>query len=425
MKFIKKYVSPILVFALLVNLFPAVALASDDASTSGIIYENSTTEILLDNVDIEKYTSYSLNISDFTSLDDVKSETNITDEILSRCSPATETYIDGVLYTDYTSDTLHEYIKNCKEVTSISHDNEFINIMYNTINHETVAISYYQNKLTEILIYYEDTDTLLFLSEDKSVLYENFRKGSHYEISDELLNEIYYLVEHDKLDELHSIEGLSITEDETGHLYIEPAMGTISPLSAGYENDALAGLEAAWPTFTNSTVSAYSKYCSALGKNVTIKVSDTRNTYVLKTANWAEFVIGTTLSAISIYLGLGTGITVIAKILDALNIATTIINGYKVINENLDLCVSAKYSYSGIRYGQAYDSPLQAYVVVLQYDDIGEFTGGYDNKGDFRWIESVRASGFNKDKDTLANKTIQFYNADLVLHAFTSYFPYY
>lgn len=167
-------------------------------------------------------------------------------------------------------------------------------------------------------------------------------------------------------------------------------------------------------TFTTTKTGA------AVGK-VSIKSTKSRNNYIKTAARCDDFAIGTALSIIGTFWGV-TSVTAVAKVLTAMSISYSAANKLK---EAAHLYKSGIYSFSGKWVGRAYDKTVyNAYVYVKKYSGTGEFTGGYDSSGIWRWVISAPCAVLNKTSDSVANATISAYNSDVALNgACTNYNP--
>lgn len=393
-----------------------------------ITYINHTVETVLTNVESSAYDIYEIDLSAISSSDN---NTSPIDTILSLCSynEAFTASNDWVAYL-YQSAQLQNYLYDYANGLDIGIVRGILYIAYNTNNGAQVSLAYDNNGLSHKVIYFPENDYAVCDYSNlggETIGYEGFTAGESVRISDEYIEQIYEYIEDNNLDALYDDDELVVNISETGNISVDTIYTQSRTRAEGFTTNSslLSDLRSHFGEYTKVSIASYQKYSSALGRNVPILVRESRNNYVRKTADWKSFAIGTLVSLVSIGLGFATsavGVAIAGAILTAVGVG---ISAQDTILSAVTLAKSAAFTYRGTRAGYAYDSTAyNAYVNVDSYTGTGEFHGGYDSAGNFTWIHYSVSSAFNKSADTIANKTINNYNADLVLNGVcTSYYP--
>lgn len=358
--------------------------------------------------------------------DEIYSDTNSNDEsisdkelILSLCTIESVTQTGSTIYT---SETLQNYIPMCEEIIEISIVGIILYVGYTTTDGKQVNISYNENGIYERCVYDVETDVAVFDYGDVVMQYENYRKGTTVAMSDELLDEIDYIVSTGDMEKLYDLEDINVIESSDGTVAIEPDLSqfgivdesAIQPQATGFSSESamLENLKSNFPPYTKKLILNTSGYCNALSKNIFVRVRESREVYTKKTADFKSYAFGATLIEIGTFLSLPT--SVVELIILGMNIA---LNEAGYIEESARICKSAAYTYTGRRMGYVYDSTIyKDYVNVISYDGKGEFHGGYDGDEVFRWIHFLQSDAYDKDSSTIANKALTNYNACIVLH---------
>lgn len=336
------------------------------------------------------------------------------------CQEIKSETIGGYIITSYTSETLEDYLFDCKEIVDISEMNGFFYVGYLTNSGKEVLLCYQEDGLYNKSVYENATDTAYIETTEEATVYENFRNGSSYEMSDELLEEIDACIVTKDWETLNEIECIDVDIDENGLVSVIPTLASSSSGVFSSEAEQLQDLKAHFPQYTNKTMQLYSKYSAALGENVSITVVESRNAYVKKSGDWHTFVVGTALTAIATFIGIATtgGIGPVVAIL---TLAGVEISAAQTIMDEVTLSNGGVYEYFGERAGYAYDKTIYNDAVrVIQRSAKGEFAGGYTSDGDFEWVHSVPSLAYNHSYDEIANDTIFNYNADIEVHGFCS-----
>lgn len=155
-----------------------------------------------------------------------------------------------------------------------------------------------------------------------------------------------------------------------------------------------------------------------------VSVKESRDDYVGVGFNYQNFVVGSTLTAIGIFLG-GLSAGVAATLLTAANVVYIIQGGIGLIQEAIRTSKDAQYDYWGKRDGYVYDTTVwNQDVKVIWHEAIGTFDGGYLPNGDWAWIESPRSSAYNYSATSIADSTIYNYNMCILAYGYCqAYYP--
>lgn len=238
-------------------------------------------------------------------------------------------------------------------------------------------------------------------------------------MSDATLNYIEECVESNDIMKLENTVGLSVTtEDDFTIIEEVPIAKVVAPPTT--ENGVANTLKSDFPQYSQKQVYTTTGTSTALGKSVSIRVYETRANYVKKSVNIANYGAGTLLSVIMTALGFNT-VTPVAAILSSLGVAYTAASEAGKLQSAANLCRTAKYSFTGNRRGDVYDSTrYNNYVKVIDLTSSGEFSYGYDKNGNYLWIVSMEPTCYNTNYSTIANDALKNYNWDVALNGFCS-----
>ena len=406
-----------LVFSLSV---PAFAESQRISSANGIQITDNVKVSTLTEGQARNYDVYEVNVNQIPQ-EATSGKALIKDRILSICSLDSTTQAGSTTIQLYKSNTLSNFIPYCESITEISSINNHLYICYNTTNGKEVILCYDNNGLQEKSVYDCATDSAFFESAGTYSYHEGFRAGISYEMSEELQDTIDELIEVEDWKTLTNIDGLIVTITEDGLITIEPDLGQFTRVDGiSNQTQLLADLKSDFPMYTNTVMHTDSKYCNALSKYVSVRVTESRNAYTKKTASFETFAAGTAVSAISLFIG--GPITVAVAVLTAIGVGISLTD---TLLQNATLARSATYTYTGNRLGYAYDTTVHnAYVRTVLYSGKGEFGGGYNPAGVFEWIRLVDPSAYSHDYAPIANTAIYNYNADIAVNgSCVTYFP--
>lgn len=387
----------------------------------GINYSYNSEAQTLTPTEANSYDIYELDLSDFSipeTTQEMALEPSVKNAILALCDYVDTNVVGEFSIETYSSSILEDYLFNCKEITDISILNDLLYIYYNTINDEMVILCYDDQGLREKTIYDASTDALFNETASEATITSAFREGYTYELSDELLNEIYVLLENGDFESLNNIDGLNVNVDEDGLITVEPQSeifndSNISTYNVGFKSESamLSHLKSKFPLINNTVRLTRTEYAPAIGINVSTKVLEDRNEYVKKKASFGKFAAETSITVISAFLGLGTATTII-KILTRLGIGISAAN---YITSAVTLYKSAVYTFTGCRWGRVYDSVThKKELTIVEYRSTGEFTGGYDANDEFTWVISTQASALERTPLSIAQKAHNNYVADIL-----------
>lgn len=221
---------------------------------------------------------------------------------------------------------------------------------------------------------------------------------------------------------------MQVIEDSNGNISIEPDINYIQAVYNGIqpladaptdENELLESLKDDFPMYTHQIIDSTSKYCSYLNAYRDVWATESRTNYVKKTVDWGSWAAGTVISIIATFLGLPAPIASIVLTSAGIALSST-----GMILESVSLARSAKYVFSGDRYGVVYDSTTyDSPVSVLWYPDSGEFAGGYDSEGNFTWIISEVPSVYDSDPEEIMTIAMDEYNSCLAMYGSNLMYP--
>jgi hypothetical protein len=417
----KKIISSLLVFALLFSLCGTALASSRQESMPRTIFIDDKEVTILTANEAVKYDIYEVDLAAIAQSTNNRTA-SIISQILTTCR-----YTGSMQAGEYTAFlyqpiTLANALFNCIDIADVSVLNGYLYISYTTADEKSVILCYCNSGLYDKSIYDQQSDTAIIDTMDSTVQCTNFRNGTRYEMTDELVSLIDAYAAAEDWIALMDIDEISVTIDSDGIVFIDSVYAPKTTRADGFTNDAqmLSHLNTKWPPYTDSLKYSASLYSNALNKNIAIKVQESRNAYTKKTASWGSYAVGTSLTVIATFLTV-TG-PIAATVLSIIGIALSTTN---TILSAATLSRSAVYRYSGSRIGYAYDTTIyNKYVRVIQYSGNGEFTGGYLSNGNFDWVHSTVSSAYDHAYSTIADKTIYNYNADIVVNGFCwSYYP--
>ena len=401
---VKKSVCILLSIVLLLYCTPVVQAFEASSSSSDFLYSEDYT---VTKANLSQVVNNHQYLIDLTLLS-TDSTTNPQDAILSYCTLVDSFFIDAYCISVYESNYLAKYVPLCKSITEITMIDDKLYIRFETTDGKSVVLTYLSNGLDELCIYNPRDDTAFYEVKEYAVIYNNLKSSGTVTMSDELLAKIDTLIEQNDFVSLQNIEGISIDVSDDGLLIIEPEE-VQNARASGFtsESSLLGSLKSRFPQYNETSLGVYYLHCTELNSSVRVKVTESRNNYIKKSASWGNFVVGTAITIISTAMSLP--ITAIVAILTGLGI---LIDANQTITEAVKLAKSAIYKYTGTRAGFAYDTTIHnAYVRVVTYSDSGEFTGGYTADGNFEWVISDPSTAYERSADTIANTTISYYNS--------------
>lgn len=428
-KALLQIISSLLVFTLIIAIFPAQALALERDTldvlnvSDQVSYANTRESTNLTTLEMKRNSVYTL------QLDGAIDSASVFDKVIESSEVIEHTVIGEFNVTKYTVDFVSQYLYKCKSDVDVSKIDEVLYISYNTIDNKYVVMCYTTSGLRELCVYENDTDTAIYISENSNLKYNNFRYGQSISLSDELIEEIFMLIEVGEIEKLQRTSGIQVIEDSDGNIAIEPDLNyfswnsgeTIQTMAQAPTTDTalLNDLKTDFPMYTHKVLSSLSKYCSYLNAYRTVWATESRENYVKKSADWGTWAVGTAIALIAGALGV-TG-PVAATILTAAGIA---ISTGQTILQQATLARSAKYRFSADRYGVVYDTTVyDDPVCTLWYGDSGEFAGGYDSSGNFTWIVSESPSVYDGDTSEIMTSAMDAYNSCLIMYSSNTMYP--
>lgn len=396
----KRLVAAMLFVASFVCLLTPVYAVENTVTTiesDNFNYENGSET--LSAVQAELYTQYEVNVPNM--LVAVK-------PFVMSISTTTNSYTIGShTVTIFQSNALHQYLYHCQEIEEISLIDENLNISYVTAEGIKVYLCYDNIHLLNKVVYFPDTDTAVIDSGATVTQSQHFLTAQSCEVSESQFQDC----------EVNLRDGSSDVSDIT-----EDVCSTSSTASYGFTSEAamLADLKKAFPVQENQTIYTTSLYSYPVDSYLEVKVTQTRNTYVKKSADYRSFLASTAVTLIASYLSLPT--TVAVTILTALGIG---ISAAQLVVDDITLYRSATYQFIGSRDGYVYDPiSYQKFVHVVFHSNSGVFTGGYASDGTFTWVMSSVPAAYDYEPASIAQDAIGKYTQNILLDGYCSmYYP--
>ncbi|MGN1398596.1 MAG: hypothetical protein ACI4WG_01140 [Erysipelotrichaceae bacterium] len=309
----------------------------------------------------------------------------------------------------------------------------YLFIHYISSDGKDVYVDIMSNGCTNIIVYDEKTDVAYLNNMKTAYIETHYREGYHFEMSDQLVDEIYSLIENGNIEEAKKMQGIAVTTNDRGETMIEPDYDYLMTTLTGYgsvpiayvpanDTQLLSELRGKFPEYTNKVKTNQQLMCSPLNSSVAVKVTETRNTYTKVSVNWVDFAIGTALSVVASSLNITS--SGVQKILDALNIAYSVAQG---LLESARLSKAATYSYRATKRGCVYDKTVyNKYVLIVRYAGTdGRFQGGFLNTGEFNWVDQP-SSVYSRSDSSVLNTALTNYSNDLIANNnLTTYLPEY
>ena len=406
----KKIMCLFLSFALCFCLAtPSFATGATQHCDNGVDYIDITETYSLTSAEVSKYSQYNVTIPHSIprglSVSDILSESTLIDT-KDLC---------GFNVKIYTSSLLPMYLYECSDVIEILEVEGSVYITYQTIDSETVYLTFTNEGLVCQIVYDPFNDTAYILSDEENTKIVNFRYGCYEMISDELLGTIQECIISKDYSEIQNNPCLSIDVNELDQVIITPSSNIISRSSvAGFtnENDMFENLKEEFPILDNKISNVSNVYCAYFDKNISFRGVDNRSDYVRVRADYELFAASTLVSVIGAYLSISTAGA--CTILDALGIGMTIINGVQVVTSSVEIYRSANYQYYFQRYGLLYDTTrFNDYVELVCHNGFGTFGGGYDSNEEFTWIRNPMSTPETVSWSEIQETAIGRYNIDL------------
>ena len=402
--------------------FGTIFAGENNKLNSGITFTYNTKKYEASKKEIQEYEKYGIK--------DKELNVNYFIDLYGKETDNIHDMMDNFDFVEKVSQLLLNY-QEMKEL-SLS-QNIYLFIHYISSDGKDVYVDIMPNGCTNLIVYDEKTD-IAYLNDMKTAYIEtHYREGYHFDMNDQLVDEIYSLIETGNIEEVKKIQGIVVTTNDCGENVIEPDYDYLMSTLTGYSgvptvyapaNDAqlLSELRGKFPEYTNKVKTNQQLMCPPLNSSVAVKVTETRNTYSKVNVNWVNFAVGTALSTVASSLNITSG--GVQKILDALNIAYSITQG---LLESARLSKAATYSYRSTKRGCVYDKTVyNKYVLIVRYAGTdGRFQGGYLNTGEFNWVHQP-SSVYSRSDSTVLNTALTNYNNDLIANNnLTTYLPEY
>lgn len=364
-------------------------------------------------------------------------------DILKLCTPETADIIGGTTIIEYSSDDAFRFLPMLDSLKEIILLGNNLHVGYIASDGMEVALTYTSNGLVDKVIYDNIADIATYISADCQQQYLNLRNGHVYEMTEDKQKIIDTYVESGNIEGLKELDWVVVTEFEDETFLIEeniPNVATYqeniseSMIDSGPEiqvisdgdypkgftniNDVYNDLIRNVPMYTAKEVLKTSFSCSALGKNVPVRVTESRNSYTKVRQNFLPFAASTSISVIATAMDLPT--KVVTLILTGLSI---VISAADTIQSAVTLYRSVHYSYLFVRSGYVYDETVyNDYVSVIQYSDKGEYVGGYDSptKSVWQWTDSIVPNTYDHTATDIAQEAAEAYNWNVALNGFCS-----
>lgn len=423
MKKVNRWISLLLIGCMVLSM-PLTSVAAAQGSGGGVDYIDITEALSLSSAEINKYRQYTVTLPQ--SLSSGTPQNLSANDILSISTLTITEKIGNANISLFTSSQLPAYLYKCSEVVEIMETEDIVYITYQTINDETVYLTFSNNGLVDQVIYDAADDTAYILSDECSTKIVNFRYGSSEIISEELLNTIKESIISGDYSEIQNNPCLSVDVDDLGQVMIAPKADRVSRSGVvGFTNEAelLQNLKGDFPVLNKKVTNNTSVYCDYFNKNISFHGVDSRSQYVRERADYRLFAASTLVTVIGAFLSVTTGGAL--TILDKLGIAIVILSGKQAIQESVKLYGSASYEYYFERYGLLYDSTrFNDYVVLANYSGFGTFCGGYDSSDRFTWIRNPSSAPEKKSWNEIQRTCVINYNAELTTYGYCErYYP--
>lgn len=275
----KTIISLVLCVTILVCSFSSV-YASNSVTRNGVVFVDNTIESVLTESEAAAYDCYELDISALPVAYGTE-DMSVREKILSVCNYVeTKDPDDQYPVAEYSSDILANYLPNCKEIRMVYTMGSCLYIYYIANDGKDVTLSYMDEGLYNKVLYDATTDIAIYDAHGSTTMYKNFRAGSHFEMTDELLDTIDELTMEENWDELSNLPGLTVERNDEGAVSIEPILPSRGRVTGFSTETAMRNhLNSKFPQYSDVEKASFSKYSKALGKNIPIKVKESRNNY--------------------------------------------------------------------------------------------------------------------------------------------------
>ena len=325
-------------------------------------------------------------------------------EILEGSEVIKDYYSGDMHIVSYVPEKLSDKLIDCCKITSVDTLDGVLYIDYITNSGDRVILCYDEKGIVSRSVSDEANDRLYCESRDESVCYHNFWKGNSIEITDEYLSYIYTCIEENRIEELLNCDDLIIEQNE-GNIIIYPNTPLSNLPRLKNNEEHINAITTGWPPYSNKQIASGTRYCSQIDHNVSVRVLETRNSYVRKSADYRTFVIGALLTSVSYFLGVTVSVTQI--ILSGLSILFSA----TALGESAYLARTAAYTYYGARRGDVYDYiETNTYIPYASYSGNGEFHGGYNPSGSFQWVYYLISSAFTVPTSSIMDEAAAAYD---------------
>lgn len=393
----KKLFAIVLAVCLITNATVPVLADDNIEATETVQYIDTTIVTDITEQEANLYTKYAASINSPTMLS-ASSETLTKDTILSCCEISDSTADEDV--TKFTMANVEAVFPECKDLKNIVQMGSLLYVEYVSKDNAEVIAAYSENGFDHMVIYNEDIDTAVFISEYENVKYENFR------------NNIVFV------EEPAETERINFETDDFDNAMASPR--DISDRVSNFESEEelLGDLMDHFPTIEDTIT--YTRVSSELSTSVPVKVRTFRGNYEIIDFNYREFIVGKMISVVAAYLGVAGDVAqFVVEVLGGLvSDAGELLTEVVLYNR-----VDVDYTYSKI--GLVYDSTMyDDYVYVVRHTGHGEYSGGYDSEGEWRWI-GANSSSVENDNITnadVADEAIDDYDWDLALNGYCASF---
>jgi hypothetical protein len=210
---------------------------------SGVIITDNTSTSVLSEQEAEEYSVYDISLPQTSNSAASKQAYSYIDSILAYCSYSATIMAGDLAIPMYTSQTLQNYLYDCETITSISIRNSTLYVEYITFNDGMVILGYAASGLISRGVYESATDTAIEYRDGVTFQYNNFRAGTHVEMTDALLEEIDVCLENEDYDALREIEDIVVIEDENGNFAIEPVLEDVLPVASNATAQGISAQE--------------------------------------------------------------------------------------------------------------------------------------------------------------------------------------
>lgn|GEM_PF-4396048 len=262
-----------------------------------------------------------------------------------------------------------------------------VNEVYQSFSSHIVYVDYNLNMLRHIDEYLPD-GTVRYNTVENGILTTEYEGETQFTSLD--FNSYHYSMEQDTVDKLHAaisngepiecIEGLNV-ERINGKTYISSSsLSSNNAIQSRSSVSVISDVEDFFPAYNARQVASSWIYIDELGASRPTYAYETQDYYTTVSANYIEFFVDNTLTAITSALSWPS--SVVENILLAFNVLSS---AKKLISDIL-FCTDSEIEYWFAVEGGVYDTTEEHAVVhVTEVEDWGTFTYGLNQYDEIEW----------------------------------------